>query len=71
MKDLIEQPMQAEEEALHKMKGKERWVPLLVTLPTLGFPLTEGRGQLYNSNCSVIVCCVRLTSACAITINTS
>ena len=71
MKDLTKQTMEAEKGALHKIKRKERTVALPVTLPTPGFPLIEVKGQLYNSNCAVIVCCVTLTSACAITINTS
>lgn len=48
MKDLTKQSMEAEREVLHEIKGNERTVPLLVTLPTPHFPLIEVRGQLYN-----------------------
>lgn len=71
MNYLTKESMEAEKGTFHKIKGKETAVLLPVTLPTPGFPLTVVSSQLYNSNCAVIVCCVHLTPACAIAINSS
>lgn len=66
----LKSPRKQRKEHCTRKKERRQSSPSCHTA-TPGFPLNVVRSQLYNTNCTVIVCSVHLTSACAIAINIS